>query len=72
MAEYKVQLKDKDGNKQYPVTTTDLVVGADGKTVEQRLKSLEGGSGGTGGGDNTELIARIEALEALLTWETIK
>lgn len=69
MAEYKVQLKDKDGNKQYPVTTSDLVVGTDGKTVEQRLKSLEGGAGGTGGGDNTELLARIEALEALLTWE---
>lgn len=71
MAEYKVQLKDKDGNKQYPVTTTDLVVGADGKTVEQRLKSLEGG-GGAGGGDNTELLARIEALEAKLAWEIVK
>ena len=41
MADYKVQLKDKDGNRQYPVTTTTLVVDAEGKTVEQRLKEIK-------------------------------
>lgn len=50
MADYKVQLKDKDGNRQYPVTTTTLVVDAEGKTVEQRLKEIGSGSGGGGGG----------------------
>lgn len=46
MADYKVQLKDKDGNRQYPVTTTTLVVDAEGKTVEQRLKEIGSGNGG--------------------------
>lgn len=41
MADYKVQLKDKDGNRQYPVTTTTLVVDAEGKTAEQRLREIE-------------------------------
>lgn len=50
MADYKVQLKDKDGNRQYPVTTTMLVVDSDGKTVEQRLQKLELGGGGSGSG----------------------
>ena len=36
MADYKVQLKDKDGNRQYPVTSTTLVVDEQGKTAEQR------------------------------------
>lgn len=40
MADYKIQLKDKDGNKQYPVTSTILVVDEEGKTVEQRLIEL--------------------------------
>lgn len=53
MADYKVQLKDKDGNRQYPVTTTTLVVDAEGKTVEQRLKEIGSGSGG-GGSVNRE------------------
>lgn len=48
MADYKVQLKDKDGNRQYPVTTTTLVVDSDGKTVEQRLQKLELGGSGDG------------------------
>ena len=41
MADYKVQLKDKDGNKQYPVTSTTLVVDEEGKTAEQRLREIE-------------------------------
>ena len=40
MADYKVQLKDKDGNRQYPVTSTTLVVDEQGKTAEQRLIEL--------------------------------
>lgn len=36
-----VQLKDKDGNKQYPVTLTKAVVGKDGKNLEDRLAELE-------------------------------
>lgn len=71
MADYKVQLKDKDGNRQYPVTTTTLVVDSNGKTVEQRLQKLElGGGGGSGGGEiDTDLLKRIETLEQMLTWE---
>lgn len=71
MADYKVQLKDKDGNRQYPVTTTTLVVDSNGKTVEQRLQKLElGGGGGSGGGEiDTDLLKRIESLEHTLTWE---
>lgn len=71
MADYKVQLKDKDGNRQYPVTTTTLVVDSNGKTVEQRLQKLElGGGGGSGGGEiDTDLLKRIELLEQTLTWE---
>lgn len=40
MADYKVQLKDKDGNRQYPVTSTTLVVDEEGKTAEQRLREI--------------------------------
>ena len=40
MEEYKIQLRDKHGNKQYPVTSTMLVIGPDGKTVEERLKQI--------------------------------
>lgn len=56
MADYKVQLKDKDGNRQYPVTTTMLVVDSDGKTVEQRLQKLELGGGGSGSGGSGECV----------------
>ena len=41
MADYKIQLKDADGNKQYPVTATTLVVDAEGNTAEQRLAEIE-------------------------------
>ena len=40
MADYKIQLKDKDGNQQYPVTSPILVVDEEGKTAEQRLIEL--------------------------------
>lgn len=37
MAGYKIQLEDKDGNKQYPVTITDAVVDANGKPLSHLL-----------------------------------
>lgn len=37
MAGYKIQLKDKHGNKQYPVSTTNMVVDADGVSVADLL-----------------------------------
>ena len=37
MAGYKIQLKDKNGNKQYPVSTTNVVVDADGVSVADLL-----------------------------------
>lgn len=40
MTDYKIQLKDEYGNRQYPVTSTTLVVAPDGKTAEQRLFEL--------------------------------
>lgn len=37
MAGYKIQLKDKNGNRQYPVTSTEVVVDADGVSVADLL-----------------------------------
>lgn len=37
MAGYKIQLKDKNGNRQYPVSTVDVVVDADGVSVADLL-----------------------------------
>lgn len=37
MAGYKIQLKDKNGNRQYPVSTTNVVVDADGVSVADLL-----------------------------------
>lgn len=37
MAGYKIQLKDKNGNLQYPVSTTNVVVDADGVSVADLL-----------------------------------
>ena len=55
MSDYKIQLKDEEGNKQYPVTTTALVVDPQGKTVEQRLLELAGLAGG-GGSIDPEIL----------------
>lgn len=71
MADYKVQLKDKDGNRQYPVTTTTLVVDAEGKTVEQRLKEIGSGSGGEGGnGGDFEVRTVYPTKQTVLEEET--
>ena len=79
MAGYKIQLKDKDGNMQYPVTTPNLVVGSDGKSVEQRLRAVEQGNSG---GNKTPVLESWEdyntetsrgyALGANLGYEYIK
>jgi hypothetical protein len=37
MAGYKIQLKDKNGNRQYPVSTTNMVVDANGVSVADLL-----------------------------------
>ena len=37
MADYKIQLEDERGNRQYPVSTTDVVVDADGVSVATLL-----------------------------------
>ena len=37
MASYKIQLKDENGNRQYPVSTTNIVVDADGVSVADLL-----------------------------------
>ena len=37
MASYKIQLKDENGNRQYPVSTTNIVVDANGVSVADLL-----------------------------------
>ena len=46
MSDYRVQLKDKDGNKQFPVTTIQSIVDNEGRSLEEILANL-GGSGGS-------------------------
>ena len=46
MADYRIQLKDKEGNRQFPVTTIQSVVDNDGKNLEEILVNI----GTTGGG----------------------
>lgn len=38
---YIVQLEDKNGNKQYPVTTLDLVIDSNGETAKYRLTKID-------------------------------
>lgn len=46
MADYRVQLKDNEGNRQFPITTIQSVVDTDGKNLEEILANI----GTTGGG----------------------
>lgn len=46
MADYRVQLKDNEGNRQFPITTIQSVVDNDGKNLEEILANI----GTTGGG----------------------
>lgn len=43
MSDYRVQLKDKDGNKQFPVTTIQSIVDNEGRSLEEILANLGGG-----------------------------
>ena len=45
MADYRIQLKDKEGNRQFPVTTTQSIVDSEGRSLEEILANLGDGSG---------------------------
>lgn len=42
----KIQKKDKEGNKLYPITLTEAVIDNDGKTLKQTLSEILANSGG--------------------------
>lgn len=44
MADYRVQLKDNEGNRQFPITTIQSVVDNDGTNLDEILANLGGGS----------------------------
>ena len=45
MSDYRVQLKDELGNRQFPITTTQCVVDEEGKSLDAILATIDGGSG---------------------------
>lgn len=45
MSDYRVQLKDELGNRQFPITTTQCVVDEEGKSLDAILATIGGGSG---------------------------
>ena len=47
MADYRVQLKDEQGNRQFPVTTTQCVVDETGKSLDDILSTIGSGGGGS-------------------------
>jgi hypothetical protein len=53
MSDYRVQLKDKNGNRQFPVTTTQCVMNSEGVSLEQLLSDIQGGTGESNKGDST-------------------
>lgn len=54
MSDYIIQLKDEQGNRQFPVTTTQCVVDETGKSLDDILSTI--GSGGGGGSIDPELL----------------
>ena len=40
MADYRIQLKDEHGNRQFPVTITQCVVDSEGRSLEEILANL--------------------------------
>lgn len=50
MTDYRIQLKDKQGNRQFPVTTIQSVVDETGKSLDQILATLGSGDETIGGG----------------------
>lgn len=53
MSDYRVQLKDKNGNRQFPVTTTQCVMNSEGVSLEQLLSDIQGANGESNKGDST-------------------
>ena len=45
MADYRIQLKDKEGNRQFPVTTIQSIVDNEGRSLEEILANLKDDSG---------------------------
>lgn len=45
MSDYRVQLKDELGDRQFPITTTQCVVDEEGKSLDAILATIGGGSG---------------------------
>lgn len=58
MADYKIQLKDEDGNRQFPATVMDAVVDSNGNTVASRLQKLEDATYKNKGFFATEVLLR--------------
>lgn len=47
MSDYIIQLKDEQGNRQFPVTTTQCVVDETGKSLDDILSTIGSGGGGS-------------------------
>lgn len=63
MSDYIIQLKDEQGNRQFPATTTKCVVDGTGKSLDDILSTIgSGGSGGSGGSIDPELLERFIPL----------
>lgn len=45
MSDYIIQLKDEQGNRQFPATTTQCVVDENGTSLDQILAGIGNGSG---------------------------
>lgn len=54
MTDYRIQLKDKQGNRQFPVTTIQSVVDETGKSLDQILATLGSGDETIGGGGSID------------------
>jgi hypothetical protein len=70
MADYRIQLKDKEGNRQFPVTTTQSIVDSEGRSLEEILANLgDGGGSGNGGGFEVRIV--YPTKQTVLEEETI-
>ena len=70
MADYRIQLKDKEGNRQFPVTTTQSIVDSEGRSLEEILANL-GDGGGSGNGGGFEVRNVYPTKQTVLEEETI-
>ena len=69
MADYRIQLKDKEGNRQFPVTTTQSIVDSEGRSLEEILANL-GDGGGSGNGGGFEVRTVYPTKQTVLEEET--